>query len=271
MDKVAKELIKIAKLLVSFDFPTQDALDKYLKEHPDADKRLHKVVESKPEKTTKKLTKEEHTHKLENGPSVRIYDNGGETLDRYTAIIENPDWQTSAKPGYMPSLGLSEGGQAISQFGDAKEGEHLGKPIKWEDLDEATQKHIQSRLQNEEPEEKPKEVPLKKHGIHPVRKHTLDKLKLTMHSNNLTTDSTELGELADFKKTLGQRIPTADIGKYYVRNQTKLKKDFLTNMNPSNYESAEAFTSAKERIRKMSADDFGKLLAAINSDEDEEE
>jgi hypothetical protein len=41
---VAKELVKLAKDLLAIDFPSQDALDKYLKEHPDADRSNHKVV-----------------------------------------------------------------------------------------------------------------------------------------------------------------------------------------------------------------------------------
>jgi hypothetical protein len=44
---VAKELIKIAKNLLAIEFPTQDAYDKYMKEHPDADKSKHRVVETK--------------------------------------------------------------------------------------------------------------------------------------------------------------------------------------------------------------------------------
>jgi hypothetical protein len=53
---IAKELVKVAKDLLAFEFPTQDALDEYLKEHPDADKSIHWVdktqnaprVETKP-------------------------------------------------------------------------------------------------------------------------------------------------------------------------------------------------------------------------------
>jgi len=41
--RVARELVKIAKSLVSIEFPSQDALDKYLKEHPAADKGNHSV------------------------------------------------------------------------------------------------------------------------------------------------------------------------------------------------------------------------------------
>jgi len=43
---VAKELVRLAKELVSMEFPTQDAMDKYLKEHPDADRSLHRVVKN---------------------------------------------------------------------------------------------------------------------------------------------------------------------------------------------------------------------------------
>jgi hypothetical protein len=45
---IAKELLKVAKDLLAFEFPTQDALDEYLKEHPDADKSIHWVDKTKP-------------------------------------------------------------------------------------------------------------------------------------------------------------------------------------------------------------------------------
>jgi hypothetical protein len=56
MDRVmlAAEILKIAKSLVSIEFPTQDALDKYLKDHPDADRSNHKVVETKRQAPAKK-------------------------------------------------------------------------------------------------------------------------------------------------------------------------------------------------------------------------
>ena len=45
--KVAAELIKVAESLIAIDFPTDEAMKKYLKEHPDADKRNHRVVKTK--------------------------------------------------------------------------------------------------------------------------------------------------------------------------------------------------------------------------------
>ena len=44
---VAKELLAIAREFVAIDFPTKDAYDKYMDEHPDADRSNHKVVETK--------------------------------------------------------------------------------------------------------------------------------------------------------------------------------------------------------------------------------
>ncbi len=41
--KIAMELVKLARELVSKEFATKEQLNKYLKEHPDADKSMHTV------------------------------------------------------------------------------------------------------------------------------------------------------------------------------------------------------------------------------------
>jgi hypothetical protein len=43
---VAQEILKIAKELMAMEFPTDAAMKKYLREHPDADKSLHRVVKT---------------------------------------------------------------------------------------------------------------------------------------------------------------------------------------------------------------------------------
>jgi predicted RNA-binding Zn-ribbon protein involved in translation (DUF1610 family) len=50
----------VAHELMAIEFPTQDAYDKYMKEHPDADKSLHRVTktETKTEKKSKPLSRE---------------------------------------------------------------------------------------------------------------------------------------------------------------------------------------------------------------------
>jgi hypothetical protein len=54
---IASELLLVAKELTAIEFPTQDAYDKYMKEHPDADKSLHRVT--KTEKKEAPAKKEE--------------------------------------------------------------------------------------------------------------------------------------------------------------------------------------------------------------------
>jgi len=41
---VAQELVKVARLLVGFEFPNREEMEKYLKEHPGADKSKHYVT-----------------------------------------------------------------------------------------------------------------------------------------------------------------------------------------------------------------------------------
>lgn len=156
---VAKELLKIAKDLVAIDFPSQDALDKYLKAHPGADKSKHKVA---PKRT------------------------------------------------------------------------HLTKP----------------------------------HGKLKPSGKALGKVKNVLKAHGLTGSEDELHELSSFKRSLGQRVPKKDWGKFYVRNKAKLKNDFIANMNPQNYGSQEAFKSAQERMKKMPVQDFGKILAAMMDEEE---
>jgi len=88
-------------------------------------------------------------HKLMPGTSVRVYDNGGKTADRYTVIMVGKDWDASARPGLKMSLGMSEGGRSVSMWGEAEEGKHLGKRVRWEDLSSETRRHIESRVRSD--------------------------------------------------------------------------------------------------------------------------
>jgi len=63
--KIAKELNKIAKELLSVDFPNQKAMSDYLKQHPLAERRNHKVVEFKPEKKQEEQIQEKYKVKDE--------------------------------------------------------------------------------------------------------------------------------------------------------------------------------------------------------------
>jgi hypothetical protein len=70
---VAKELLKMAKELLAIDFPNKDALDKYLKDHPDADRSNHKVVETKKEESKKEEPKKDMTKK-DSGKTLKDFD-----------------------------------------------------------------------------------------------------------------------------------------------------------------------------------------------------
>ncbi|MBQ4479139.1 MAG: HEAT repeat domain-containing protein [Victivallales bacterium] len=63
-------------------------------------------------------------------------------------------------------------------------------------------------------------------------------------------------EVARFKKSLGAQ-------NHRGRDLQQLKADFIRNMNPSVYESPEAFAYAQERVKKLSPAEFGMLMKAV--------
>lgn len=91
--------------------------------------------------------KRPESYQIPNGPQIRVYDNGGTTLDRYTVVIDGTDWDDSSSPGMKSMLGLNSGGRGFSQFTEGQEGRHLGSGIAFQSLDAETQRHIIARLQ----------------------------------------------------------------------------------------------------------------------------
>lgn len=81
--------------------------------------------------------------------NVRIYDNGGKTLDRYTAVYMNhPEYMA----GSYAARGMSERPfhpQGFGQFCIAMPGRHLGKRIKFEELPKDCQKLVLQDLGDE--------------------------------------------------------------------------------------------------------------------------
>ncbi len=74
-----------------------------------------------------------------------IYDNGGETIDRYTIVFNEQEYSDQL----VECLGLSdnpEHPQGFSQFSGCQDGPHLGKQIHFEDLPSNIQQHIHNRL-----------------------------------------------------------------------------------------------------------------------------
>lgn len=87
----------------------------------------------------------------------KIYDNGGETVDRYTVLTKIWHLTFNHRLSYFPvkvfdSLNLSDDPDhptyGISQWSEAIDGKHLGKEIKLKDLPQNVQDHITLRLDN---------------------------------------------------------------------------------------------------------------------------
>jgi hypothetical protein len=105
----------------------------------------------KKNKGTKSPTHKDHTHTLKDGTHVRVYDSGGDS-DRYTAVLDSSDWDTSVNPGEKAMLGFSgspDHPQGVSQFSSGIEGKHLGKPIKFMSLPKHLQDHVHRRVVEE--------------------------------------------------------------------------------------------------------------------------
>lgn len=99
-------------------------------------------------------------------------------------------------------------------------------------------------------------------------------MKYLIQDNNIGAD--ELQELAGFKESIKDHPRMSDkeyknrieTGMKLPRNEQQLKQAFVAHMNPTNYDSIDAFNAAKQRVSKMNIQDFGKLLASLNNDEE---
>lgn len=77
------------------------------------------------------------------GTVLRLYDNGGQSFDRYTIIP--PRWakQYKERSGLFEAIGANERPFSPQGFGmhvSAAPGAHLGKRVKWSDLPEDVQR-----------------------------------------------------------------------------------------------------------------------------------
>ena len=108
-------------------------------------------LKSKKEIDIKKMKEEsflgsEKKKKLVPNINIRgIYDNGGKTADRYTIITNNNIDYPNGK-SYKESLSVGENPSNFSQWGEAIEGRHLGKKIKFDQLPLNVQEHINKRM-----------------------------------------------------------------------------------------------------------------------------
>lgn len=82
------------------------------------------------------------TNRRRYGSALRIYDNGGRTLDRYTIVPPRdagPAYRERA-PGLWSAIGASESPfHGIGQHTSAAPGSHLGRRIRWDALPDDVQ------------------------------------------------------------------------------------------------------------------------------------
>lgn len=79
-------------------------------------------------------------------PVIAFYDNGGQSADRYTAVLSR--FYMKASEGYHTCISFSEypnGPLGVSIFGDCKLGEHLGKNLPREKIPAWALQHIFNR------------------------------------------------------------------------------------------------------------------------------
>ena len=75
---------------------------------------------------------------------LSVWDNGGETLDRYSVVLKS-----MATDKYHDILGVGSSPNSYSQFDSGQPGRHLGKKIDLLDLPMDVLKHVVSRLTND--------------------------------------------------------------------------------------------------------------------------
>lgn len=264
--RMAGDLLVLAKDVLGMEFPTQDALDKYLKDHPGADRSKHRVKKDPKDETPDEV---EERLKKKMGPAYRTQEQRMEDAKPKHGPAQEPkkDWGEAAFGDYLDEVdSKTKTTQAqMDYIADCQEQgispEECAKSIKDGSWKESQDKPSKDKGFVYKPKPHKKVTPTAK---------SVAKVKNVLKEHGLTDESDELQELAGFKRTLGQRVPESKKGEFYVRNEAKLKKDFIANMDPSNYDSRDAFEAAKKRMQAMPVSDFGKILAAI-SDEDVED
>lgn len=69
---------------------------------------------------------------------MRIYDNGGATLDRYTFLPPRDAWREHRDArGLWNAVASCKTGRAFFQHTSAMPGRHLGKRVAWDSLPES--------------------------------------------------------------------------------------------------------------------------------------
>jgi hypothetical protein len=111
-------------------------------------------IKDKSAREVERATMQMETYRMNRKVNVKpkeiksIWDNKGDTIDRYTIVFKRGEFFPTTEE-FLPSLSLSddpESPQGVSASGNAIEGKHLGKKIKWEQLPINIRQHILRRI-----------------------------------------------------------------------------------------------------------------------------
>ena len=109
-------------------------------------------METQTKKYSKAKQAERRARLVPNGVPkyIRLYDNGGSSIDNYTAVFtghythktNRAFWYLAFNPMPFNPLGFCQHGETTYKPCDKPSYSHLGKKIKWEDLNEDCQKAV---------------------------------------------------------------------------------------------------------------------------------
>lgn len=108
----------IAREMLAMDFPTQEALDKYLKDHPDADRGKHHVRETKKESPTKQ---EAPTKKRSKEEIEKLHEGMLDKNKAISSVLRKPYFSTmpaDMKSGDVPKSKTWLVGELKNEFDD---------------------------------------------------------------------------------------------------------------------------------------------------------
>lgn len=89
------------------------------------------------------------SHRTPDGTYITVYLSSANVADCWTAVLNSEAWEESVNPGMKAMIGMSDNPtnpQGFSQFGEGREGPHLGKKMPWLKVPENIRNHILSRI-----------------------------------------------------------------------------------------------------------------------------
>jgi hypothetical protein len=239
--KLAKEnpgmRVQIVPLLkkLAMEFPTQESLDKYLKDHPTADRKNHTVKKNRPDiqKTHRPVTKKD-LKSLKKGQEITFVTGVGPKDGTIKDISKDGIVTVESSDGYR------------YEYGDVAD-----KKSTVRDLDKLMIKKSEPQ-QKLSPAEKLRQSLIKDKkktdkGNKPSKKTYNSKVKSVMDKHNLKdTDAEEIKAFEKNKPSSGKKL-----------SPSQLMQQFLSKAKPE----------TKERMKGVSPADFMKMLGAIMDEE----